>query len=145
MSQIRPPKDSNKPNPRKGVAANKILARLRSICLSLPNAYEEAAWAGTRWMIRKRNFAHVVEIVNGWPPAYARAAASGGPVVVLTVRTSPELADVLRNAAPRFFYAPWGTRWGTKVIGIKLQGRIDWPEVETLIAESYRLLAPRSK
>ena len=127
---------------RAGVPAA-IIAKLRAICLALPQAYEEAAWVGTRWMIRKRNFAHVLEIVDGWPPAYARAAASDGPAVVLTFRTSALLADVLRDAGPRFFYAPWGTQWGTKVIGMKLERSVDWREVETLLVESYRSVAPR--
>ena len=127
-----------------GVPA-KILTKLRGLCLALPDAYEEGAWVGTRWMIAKRNFAHVVPIRDGWPPAYARAARSDGPLIVLTVRTSAELRDVLRDAAPRFFHAAWGTRWGTKVIGIKLEGRIDWGEVEMLVTESYRLLAPRRR
>jgi predicted DNA-binding protein (MmcQ/YjbR family) len=120
----------------------KILTKLRTICLRLPEAYEEAAWVGTRWMIRKRNFAHVVKIEAGWPPAYARAASSDGPLVVVTFRTSDLLRDVLRDAGPRFFHAEWGTRWGTKVVGIKLAGEVNWSEVETLVLESYRLLAP---
>ena len=36
-----------------------VLAALRAICLGLPEAYEESAWAGTRWRIRQRTFAHV--------------------------------------------------------------------------------------
>ena len=35
-----------------------ILAGLRAACLALPDAYEEQAWAGTRWCVRKRTFAH---------------------------------------------------------------------------------------
>ena len=121
----------------------KILARLRGICLALPDAYEEQAWVGTRWMIRKRNFAHVVSIAEGWPPAYARAAGSAGPLVVLTFRASAMLRDALRDAGPRFFVPAWGTRWGTKVVGIKLDGRVDWAEIETLLVESYGFLAPK--
>ena len=120
-----------------------ILAKLRTICLKLPGAYEEAAWVGTRWMVRKRNFAHVVRIDRGWPPAYAKAAQSDGPLVVVTFRTSDILRDALRDAGERFFVPAWGTRWGTKVVGIKLGREVDWKEIATLIAESHRLLAPR--
>jgi YjbR len=119
----------------------RVLAKLRSICLGLPDAYEEAAWAGTRWMVRKRNFAHVLEIVDGWPPAYARAAGSDG--VVLTFRTSDVVRDGLRGAGARFFVPVWGTRWATKVVGLKLGPRVDWNEVAALVEQSYRLLAPR--
>ncbi|HET6338195.1 MAG TPA: MmcQ/YjbR family DNA-binding protein [Polyangiales bacterium] len=122
----------------------KILAKLRAICLRLPDAYEESAWVGTRWMIRKRNFAHVVRIADGWPAAYARAASSNGPLVVLTFRATDILRDALRDVGSRFFVPAWGTRWGTKVMGLKLDEAVDWKEVEAVLAESHRLLAPKA-
>jgi hypothetical protein len=123
----------------------RVLARLRSICLSLDGAYEEAAWVGTRWMVRKRNFAHVVAIADGWPPAYARAAGTDGPAIVLTFRASGELSDTLRTAGPPFFHAPWGTQWGTQVIGMVLGKRVDWNEVELVVTQSHRSLAGKPR
>src|SRR5262245_36454134 len=95
-----------------------VLKKLRAICLQLPDAYEEPAWVGTRWMIRKRNFAHVVPIAAGKPAAYAAAAGSDGPLLVLTFRASALLRDTLRYAGERFFVPVWGTKWGTKVVGL---------------------------
>ncbi|MGH8827386.1 MAG: MmcQ/YjbR family DNA-binding protein, partial [Jiangellaceae bacterium] len=63
-----------------------ILARLRSMCLGMPEEYEEEAWAGTRWRIRQRTFAHVLVVVSGPPPAYSRAANDDGPITVVTFR-----------------------------------------------------------
>ena len=87
-----------------------LLERLRAVCLGLPEAYEEEAWVGVRWCVRSRNFAHVVRIDGGWPPAYARAAGSDGPVTVLTFRTpEPELYEA-GAAGPRSsppLLAPW--------------------------------------
>jgi hypothetical protein len=94
-------------------------------------------------MVRKRNFAHVLGIRGGAPPAYARAAGNDGPLIVLTFRTEPLSYDAFRDAGPRFFQAEWGTNWGTKVVGMKLAGTIDWREVEAHLVESYRLLAPK--
>jgi hypothetical protein len=139
MSMAPPPRDE---------VPERILARLRSICLRLPEAYEEKAWVGTRWMVRKRNFAHVVRIAGGWPPAYARAAGSDGPLLVLTFRCAGLLHETLRTHGPPFFHAAWGTRWGTKVVGMAMgkDGRkVDWDEVATLLGESYRLLAPSKR
>src|SRR5512145_2843560 len=65
-----------------------VLGRLRSVCLDLPRTYEERAWAGTRWRVRGKTFAHVLRIEDGWPPAYAKAARVRGPVTVLTFRSS---------------------------------------------------------
>lgn len=120
----------------------RTLRRLRAICGALPDVREEVAWTGIRWVIRKRNFAHVLDIVGGRPRLYAQAAGTAGPATVLTFRASGLLADTLRTAGPPFFHAPWGTKWGTQVIGMILAARVDWSEVELLVAESYRLLAP---
>ncbi|HEY5927328.1 MAG TPA: hypothetical protein VIV11_36825 [Kofleriaceae bacterium] len=120
-----------------------VLRRLRTICKRLPETREERAWAGIRWTIRKRNFAHVVRIEDGWPPAYARAAGNDGPLTVLTFRSSGFLYDTLRTHGPPFFCAEWGTLWGTKVIGMTLGARTDWAEVAVVVTESYRLLAPK--
>lgn len=80
---------------------------------------------------------------GGWPASRpgSRAAGDDGPLTVLTIRASPELADTLRTAGPPFFFAPWGTKWSTKVIGIRLVGRMKWAEVTHLVGESHRLLA----
>jgi hypothetical protein len=76
------------------------VAKLRAMCLELPEAYEEDAWVGTRWMIRKKNFAHVVMIGSGYPGGYARAAGTDGPAVVLTFRSSgEELAALVAGRA----------------------------------------------
>lgn len=138
---------SKKPraNPMSGPGSigipDRVLSKLRDICRALPGAYEEPAWVGTRFMVRKHDFAHVVKIDAGWPPAYARAAGSDGPLLVLTFRTTDILRDALRDAGARFFVPAWGTRWSTKVVGLKLEAKTDWREVATLLTESHRLLA----
>jgi hypothetical protein len=75
-----------------------VVAKLRSVCVALPEAYEEQAWVGTRWRIRKRTFAHVLMIDSGWPPVYARAAGSNGPI---TVMTFPVIGARARGAQER--------------------------------------------
>jgi hypothetical protein len=115
-----------------------IVSRLRAICLEFPEAYEEQAWVGTRWMIRKKNFAHVLVIDSGWPPAYARAAKSQGPVTVLTFRSGARLD------APRFSKAPFFKPvWWPDIAGMAIGAETDWDEVSDLLAASYRLLAPK--
>ena len=57
---------------------NEVEIRLREICLDLPDAYEERAWVGTRWMVRKRTFAHVLGVGVG----------EDEPLVVLSFRSA---------------------------------------------------------
>jgi YjbR len=118
---------------------DEVLAKLRLICLALPEAYEETAWVGTRWCVRKKNFAHVLMIADGWPPAYAKVAPAEGASCVMTFR-SP-LAEL---HAPSFESAPFfRPGWWPDIAGIVLDAATDWSEVQALVIESYRTLAPK--
>jgi YjbR protein len=116
-----------------------IVTELRLVCLALPEACEESAWVGTRWRIRNRTFAHVLTVDSGWPPAYARAAGTTGPVTVLTFRSSGPELDALRSAGKPFF-AP---RWRAEEVGMVIDAGVDWNEVAELLTESYCVLAPK--
>ena len=105
-----------------------ILAELRSACLDLPDAYEEQAWAGTRWRIRKRTFAHV--------RTFDSAEA---PLTVVTFRSSGPELDVLLGTGHPFFRPGWGTN----VVGMVLGADVDWAEVGELMTESYCVMAPK--
>jgi YjbR len=119
--------------------APEIIDKLRALCLALPEAYEESAWVGTRWRVRKKTFAHVLAIDAGRPPGYARAAATDGPMTVLTFESSgPELA-ALSEAGHPFFKPPWRPT----VIGMVVATAVDWDEVAELLTESYCVLAPK--
>lgn len=118
---------------------SEVLAELRSVCLGLPESYEEPAWVGTRWCIRKRTFAHVFAVDAGSPPSLAKIARAIGPGTMLVFRAAdPELA-ALRNAGPPFFYAGWGR----DVIAMVLGPDTDWSEVSELLTESYCAMAPK--
>lgn len=116
-----------------------IVAQLRAVWLGLPEAYEEPAWVGTRWRIRKRTFAHVLTVESGWPPAYARAVAADGPISVMTFRSSGPELEALSSAGHPFFRPGWGPN----VVGMVLDAAVEWDEVAELITESYRVLAPK--
>jgi len=116
-----------------------LLAGLRPIALGLPETYEERAWVGTRWRVRGRTFAHVLEIVAGRPQSHARAAGTAGPCWILTFRSSGLELETLRRTGRPFFAPPWR---GDDV-GMLLDGDVDWDEVAELLTESYCLLAPK--
>jgi hypothetical protein len=100
---------------------------LRPICLGLPDAYEQQAWMGMRWMVRRRNFGHVFSIDS-----------PRGPDTLLIFRSSgPELEALLRVGHPFF-----GTG-GRDVVGMVLDARTDWDEVAELMTESYCIVAPK--
>jgi hypothetical protein len=116
-----------------------IVTRLRGVCLGLPEAREEQAWVGTRWRIRTKTFAHVVQIDGGWPPAYAEAAGSAGPLTVLTFRSAGDELDAFGHLGPPFFRPVWFP----DIVGMAIDAQTDWGEVAELVTDSYCLLAPR--
>ncbi len=120
-----------------------ILDELRAICAGLPQALEEPAWAGTRWRIGTRTFAHVLMVVGGWPPVYARAIGNDGPACVLTFRSAGDDLEALTAIGDPFFRPVWGTRWTPHVMGTTITADTDWDEIAELITESFRLLAPK--
>jgi hypothetical protein len=105
-----------------------VVTELRSVCLSLPEAVENQAWAGTQWRIRKRTFAHVLTV-----------DFADGPVTVLTFRSSGPELDALRRAGHPFFRPAWGTN----VVGMVLDAGVGWDEVTEFLTESYCILAPK--
>ncbi len=116
-----------------------IVTRLRQTCLALPDAYEEAAWTGTRWRIRKQTFTHVVTIDDGWPPAYVAAAGSAGPLTVMTFQSAGEELEAFSRIGHPYFRP----RWRPNIVGLILDADTDWDEVAELVTESYCHLAPR--
>jgi hypothetical protein len=119
--------------------AQEILGRLRPVCLGLPEAYEEPAWVGVRWRVRKRTFAHVLTADPDHQMAYTRAAATDEPVCVLTFRSpGDEIAGLVHSGHP--FFKPG---WGADVVGMVLDAGVDWEEVAELLVESYCVLAPK--
>jgi hypothetical protein len=105
-----------------------MLGELRTICLGLPDAYEQQAWAGTRWCVRKRSFAHVLTLDS-----------HVGPSTVLSFRSSgAELAALRASGHP--FFRPG---WGDDTVGMVLDGATDWGEVAELLTESFCIMAPK--
>jgi hypothetical protein len=116
-----------------------VLDRLRALCIALPGVYEEQAWVGTRWMVRKKTFAHVLGISDDYPPAHTRDAPFVGEATVLTFRSDgDELAALIGTGPP--FYKP---SWHPQVVGMIIEADADWNEIAELLTESYCLRAPR--
>lgn len=96
----------------------------------MPEVYEEKAWAGTRWMIRKRTFAHVLSVIS---------PNNEKPVVILSFRSTGEELDILRLAGHPFFVLGWGR----DAMGMVLDENTQWDEVSELMTESFCVLAPK--
>ena len=116
-----------------------FLDRVRSICLALPEAYEEQAWTGVRWRVRRRTFAHVITIDESSTSVLRRAFGLEGEVTAVTFRAPDDELLALRQMGHPFHHAGWGR----DVMMMHLDGSTDWDEVAELLTDSFCLLAPR--
>ena len=106
-----------------------VVDRLRAICAELPDAYEEPAWVGVRWRVRKKTFAHVLAIDD----------EGVGRRVILAFRSEGDELEVLRHAGPPFFVLGWGR----DALGLVIDDRTDWQELRELVTDSFCVMAPK--
>ena len=106
------------------------LERLRRLCLDLPETTERLSHGEPTWFVRgKKTFAtyannHHDNRLGLW------CAGQPGAQQAL-VATDPE----------RFFVPPYVGHRGW--LGIRLDVPVDWSEVAALIADAYRVVAPK--
>jgi predicted DNA-binding protein (MmcQ/YjbR family) len=103
------------------------MARLRMLCLELPEAYEEETWGSATFRVRNKIF--------------AMAADHDGRDTVCMKALRDDQQALLSQGDPFFYPSYVGSKgW----IGIDLGSAIlDWAEVTELLRESYRLVAPK--
>ena len=107
------------------------LTRLRRTCLALPSATEVEAWGAPTFRCGKifAMYAHPADQHGGWRHGVWLKAAPGNQA--LMVRDRPN----------RFFVPPYVGPFGW--IGVWLDKNAPWEEIELLVEESWRLVAPK--
>jgi len=111
------------------VDPEKVLTRLRKICLAHAEAYETTSFGHPTFRAGrsgKKTFA-VFESYRGEDTICVKATLEHQTLLVLD---------------PRFFAAPYIGKHGWT--SMRTAGSIDWGEVEDLVRESYRLVATKS-
>ena len=109
------------------------------MCLALPEAYQEEAWAGTRWCVRKKNFAARRDDRRGLATRVRAGGRVGRAARGDDVPFVGAGAHALTEAGHPFFKPVWFS----DIVGMVLDSDTDWPEVAELLTESYCLLAPK--
>jgi predicted DNA-binding protein (MmcQ/YjbR family) len=101
--------------------------RLRAICLKLPETTEQEAWGDPTWRVRDKIFA---------------MEKRGDGRISLWCKAPPGSQAVLIGADPELFFKP--PYVGSKGwIGMRLDRKPDWAEVEKIVTRSYALTAPK--
>ena len=108
------------------------LSRVRRLCLALPDAHEVEAWGEPTFRVRNRLFA-----------MYAAAGNHHGTgSAAVWCKAAPGNQQLMVRAAPdRFFVPPYVGPSGW--VGVWLDVRTDWAELAGLLADGWRLVAPK--
>ncbi len=108
-----------------------LAARLRQICLALPEVTERPSHGVPTWFVRdKKSF------VTLWASGH-----HGDDFPHLWCAGPPGAQEALLGSDPeRFLRPPYVGHRGW--IGVRLDGYIDWTELAELCADAYRAVAP---
>ena len=106
-------------------SADDILDQLRRICLALPDTRETLTWGQPHFRVHDKIFAGFGEEKDR---------------LVVGFKLEMAHADVLIQEE-RFWRAPYVGRHGW--VSMDALAIDDWSEVEDLVNESYRLIAPK--
>jgi len=108
-----------------------LAARLRAICLGLPEVTERPSHGAPAWFVRgKKSFAQL------WADGH-----HDDDFPHLWCAGLPGAQAELTAASPgRFFRPPYVGHRGW--IGVRLDGEVDWAELAELCADAYRAVAP---
>lgn len=104
-----------------------VMARLREICLALPEAVEKPFGGHTAPAFRIRDKLFLMTSEDGRS---------------MTFKAGPGVQEALVASAPECFYVP--AYVGSKGwVGVRLDADQDWDEIAELIEDSYRMIAPK--
>lgn len=108
------------------------LARVRKLCLALPEAHEVEAWGEPTFRVKNKIFAMYAQADNhhgdGRNAIWCKAAAVNQRLMV--------------EAAPdRFFVPPYVGPSGW--VGVFLDRDVDWDELRDLLSDAWRMTAPK--
>jgi predicted DNA-binding protein (MmcQ/YjbR family) len=104
------------------------IARVRALCLALPEAFELEAWEHPTFRVG-----------TGRGKIFCTAAEDGSSI---TVKADPIERDAVLAQGEPFYVPPYVGHRGW--LGVRTEDpRTDWDEVAELIATSYCLVAPK--
>jgi hypothetical protein len=106
------------------------LARLRRICLGLPEVSERRSHGEPAWFVRgKRLFVTFADRHHDDRVAFWCAAPPGAQEALVA------------NYPERFFRPPYVGHRGW--LGVRLDVAVDWGEIEELVRDAYVAVAPK--
>lgn len=106
------------------ISQKTILAKLRKICLKLPDAKETYIWGHPHFRVRGKIFLSFTEYKGEWG---------------LSLKVGRLMQGIFLND-PRFIRAPYVGRYGWVMLRIEA-APLNWTEIPALVRGSYQLVA----
>jgi len=113
-------------------AVRSPLARLRKLCLALPEAHEVEAWGEPTFRVKNKLFA-----MHASADTHHGDGREG-----VWIKSAHVTQDMLIRADPkRYFVPPYVGKSGW--VGAYIDRGVDWEIVGDLLRDAYRLTAPK--
>jgi predicted DNA-binding protein (MmcQ/YjbR family) len=110
------------------------LARVRKICLALPDAHEVEAWGEPTFRVKNKLFAMYAAANNH----------HGAGHHAVWVNCTPTNQSLMIGANPKRFFSPpyvGPSGW----IGVRLDGRVNWKTLADVLRDGYELTLSKTK
>jgi hypothetical protein len=114
------------------VAKRDPVAEVRKRCLALPEVTERLSHGAPTWFIRDKK-----TLATVWDDHH------GDGRLALICAAPPGVQQQLVDEEPDRFYVPayvGGRGW----IGVRLERKVDWDEINEILKDSYRCVGPKT-
>jgi predicted DNA-binding protein (MmcQ/YjbR family) len=114
-------------------ATGKVIAKLRALCLALPDTTEVEAWGHPTFRVGVGKSAKI----------FCACGEDEDGDASLGWKCEPDVQHALVASDPRFTIAAYVGKHGW--VSFAATGKLDWGFIEAQVAESYRLVAKPKK
>ena len=116
---------------KRAMTTKQVLARLRQICLALPETTERLSHGAPTFFVRdKKTFVMFLDHHH-----------DDGRLAIWCHAPPGVQGDLIDEEPERFFVPPYvGPRgW----VGVRLDVNLDWDEITGIVTDAYRMVAPK--
>ncbi len=107
------------------------LERVRALCLSLPEVTERPSHGAPTWFVGKKTFVTYHDDHHG-----------DGRLALWCAAPEGAQSGLVAGAPEHYFVPPYVGHRGW--IGVRLDRKVDWNEIDEILRDSYRCVAPKT-
>ena len=113
--------------------SNPVIAKLREICLALPDVFEKEAWGECTF-----------RVTGGSMFAMTDNNHHNSGHLAVWVKAPAMVQEILVNSDPKRFFVP--PYMGSKGwVGVRIDGRVKWDQAAAILKDGYQMSMPAKK